>query len=92
MPYWDDPKYNDPEEIEGPDDVHIPVTAHHMQAQAELNLLMETGALDEREVEEALAMWRAKKEVTNEDRVEAAVDVLLDSDAIDEDLADDILA
>lgn len=90
MPYWNELKYNDAEDIDGPGDVSLPSTMHHMQVKSELNMLLELGALDERGVEEAMRMWKAKSELGDVDKAEAAIDELEQSGVIDEEEASEL--
>jgi hypothetical protein len=83
MPYWKELKYNDPEEIEGPDDVVLPSTLHHMQAKAELNVLVGEGILTDAQAQQVMKRWRAKNELGDE-RISAAIDVLEDNGLLDE--------
>lgn len=83
MPYWEEPKYNDPEEVDGPGDVNLPATMHHMQARAEIDLLVRAGSLEEAEGEEAMKLWRAKGELDDESRELAAISVLEDRGLIE---------
>lgn len=90
MPYWEEPRYNDPEDIEGPEDVNLPSTMHHMQVKAELDLLVQEGVIDDAGAQEAMKAWRAKNELSGEDMVDAAIDVLASRDVIDEDEANNL--
>jgi len=90
MPYWDEPRYNDPDDIDGPGDVTLPSTMHHMQVKAELDLLVQAGVIDDVGAQEAIKNWRAKNELSGDDMVEAAIEVLADWDLIDEDEANDL--
>jgi hypothetical protein len=90
MPYWEEPKYNDPDEIDGPEDVTLPGTMHHMQAKAELDLLVQAGALDEDEAHSALKRWKARGELDTSDRVEAALDVLASEGADPDEVASEL--
>jgi hypothetical protein len=89
--YWDETEYNDPEEVSGPDDVTLPITAHHMQAQAELDLLLRAGSLTEEDAELVLKRWRARKQLGGGDRVRAAVAELERHGVVDEAEAEDLL-
>ena len=90
MPYWDEPKYNDPDEIDGPNDVTLPSTMHHMQAKAELDLLVQEGVLNDAEAQSAMKTWKAKSELANEDMVNAAIGVLEDNELIGESKAEEL--
>ena len=90
MPYWDEPKYNDPDEIDGPGDVRLPSTMHHMQAKAELNLLVRAGAITDDEAMEAMKDWRARQELGDDRRLWAAVNQLEERDLLDGEQAEGI--
>lgn len=87
MPYWKELKYNDPEDIEGPEDVVLPSTLHHMQAKAELNVLVGEGIITDAEAQRAMKKWRAKNELGDE-RITAAIEVLEENGLLDEAEAD----
>jgi len=76
MPYWDEPKYNDPDEIDGPSDVRLPSTMHHMQVKAELNLLVRADAISDAEAMEAIKDWRARQELEDDRKLRVAVNKL----------------
>lgn len=76
MPYWDEPKYNDPDEIDGPDDVRLPSTMHHMQVKAELDLLVRAEVITDDEAMEAMKDWRARQEMEDDRKLLAAVNKL----------------
>jgi len=57
MPYWTEPKYNDPDEIDTPSDVRLPDRLHHTQARAELECLVDAGAIGDREADRLLERW-----------------------------------
>jgi hypothetical protein len=76
MPYWKELKYHNENEVDGPADVSLPATMHHMQAKAELDLLVEKGALTTDEADAAMTNWRAMKQMGDDDRVVAAIDIL----------------
>jgi len=84
MPYWDEPRHNDPESINEPGDVSLPSTLHFMQARAEVNLLVQAGALSDEEGESVLSAWRARNELDGSDRVGAAIDLLEEHGVIDD--------
>jgi hypothetical protein len=88
--YWDDLKWNSEDDIDGPDDVAIPITAHHMQAQAELNIMLESGLLSVEEVNEAMTEWKQQKKLANGIEVDTAVRALKKHGVIDNDEANDI--
>lgn len=88
MPYWDKPKYNDPESIDGPDDVRLPSTMHHMQAKAELDLLVRAEVITDHEAQQVMKRWRAKNKLSGDDMVEAAIDVLANNGLLDENEAE----
>jgi hypothetical protein len=90
MPYWEEPKYNDPEEIESPTDVVLPRTMHHMQAKAELDLLVDAGAIGHEEAERLMMSWQARGKLDGEDVVEAAIDVLEEHGVVPESEAADL--
>lgn len=87
MPYWDEPKYNDPDSIDGPDDVKLPSTMHHMQAKAELDLLVRAGALSDYEAQKVMTRWRAKGELSDEDMIDAAISILAENEILSKDEA-----
>lgn len=86
--YWDEPRYNNPDEIDGPADVTLPPTIHHMQARAEVNQLVKAGAIDGDEALGILHEWRDDDD--NEVDLEAAVDALEGAGLVDKEIADDI--
>ena len=90
MPYWDEPKYNDPDEIDEPSDVTLPSTMHHMQAKAELDLLVQAGVITDAGAQSAMKTWKAKSELANEDMVNAAIGVLEDNELIEESTAEEL--
>lgn len=90
MPYWEDLEYNDPDEIDGPDDVTLPVTMHHMQARTELDLLVRGDVIDDDEAMRVMREWRARQEMSDDSRLRSAVDELAARDLIDEERAEGI--
>lgn len=91
MPYWEEPKYNDPDEIDGPGDVTLPSTMHHMQVKAELDHLVRDGAITDVEAEEAMKNWRAKQEISDDRKLKAAVSRLEERGLLDDDQAKGIM-
>lgn len=90
MPYWEDLKWNDLDDVDGPGDVGIPKTAHHMQAKAEIDILIQEGALDHDEGERALEMWKAEQQMGDETRSLGAIAILEERGVIDEEEAEDL--
>ena len=89
MPYWETLRWNDADEVESPEDVHIPPTAHHMQAKAEVDLLVEKERLTHDEAAKALRMWKAEN-AGDDDAKLGAIDLLAKHGVIDEDEAEDL--
>lgn len=52
---------NDPEEVEGPDDVSFPKHTHHFKVRSELTKLVEEGCLDNDEADEAYDSWKQRR-------------------------------
>jgi hypothetical protein len=90
MPNWKELKYHDPDEVESPEDVDIPQIVHHMQARAEIDLLIQEGCLTTEEGSEALEMWRdggtARSGLMN------AISTLQNAEVIGQDEAEDLRA
>lgn len=89
MPYWDELRWHEPDEVDSVEDVEIPATAHHMQAKAEVDMLVEEGRLSHDEGAQALRVWKAENK-GNMDPELGAIDLLEKNDVITEDEADDL--
>ena len=83
MPYWDELRYNELDEVNGPEDVNLPPLMHHMQAKAELELLTRAGAISGQEAKEVMDHWKASQEMDSTVRLRAAVDELVTVGVID---------
>lgn len=88
MPYWEEPKHNEPDEIDGPEDVRLPSTMHHMQVKAELDLLVQADVITDDEAMEVMQEWRARQELEDDRKLRKAVDMLEERNLLDEDQAD----
>jgi len=90
MPYWEEPRYNDPDKIDSVEDVRLPSLMHHMQVKAELDLLVRAGALEDEQAMQAMKNWRAKQELGNDRKLRAAVNKLEDRNLLDQEQAETI--
>lgn len=49
--------YHDEDSVDGPDDVHFPGFAHHLQVRSELTEMCRRGMLDGEEADEVYDQW-----------------------------------
>lgn len=80
-------KFNDPEEVQGPEDVMLPKHAHPMQVRSELSKLLMQGVL---EADEMDTMYEAWLDGRGEGGLESAVDTLEAEGVVDADEAEDL--
>lgn len=55
-------EFNDPDEIESPDDITLPKFAHHLKIRSELNKLAEREIVSWDEADELFDQWRADRQ------------------------------
>lgn len=89
MPYWEELEWNDADDVHSAGDVDIPPTAHHMQAKAEIDLLVDEGAIGHDEGARALRMWKAENQGDEKSKL-GAIDMLEKHGVISGDEAEDL--